>query len=82
VYASTQPGYDPHAVLDQVFADMKYAGMDGVELMHQALRHADAVERIRALVERHGLPVTGTSYSARCGTARATARSSTTWTAS
>jgi sugar phosphate isomerase/epimerase len=64
VYASTQPGYDPTPVLDQVFADMKYAGMDGVELMHQALRHADAVERIRALVERHGLPVTGTSYSA------------------
>lgn len=64
VYASTQPGYDPTPVLDQVFADMKYAGMDGVELMERALRHADAVERIGALSARHALPVTGSSYGA------------------
>jgi sugar phosphate isomerase/epimerase len=64
VYASTQPGFDPTPVLDRVFADMKYAGMDGVELMHQALRHPDAVERIGELSRRHGLPVTGSSWGA------------------
>jgi sugar phosphate isomerase/epimerase len=64
VYASTQPDFDPTPVLDRVFADMKYAGMDGVELMERALRHPDVVERIGALSERHGLPVTGTSYGA------------------
>ncbi len=64
VYAASQPGYDPTPVLDQVFADMKYAGLDGVELMHEALRHADAVERIGGLMHKHSLPVIGSSYGA------------------
>jgi sugar phosphate isomerase/epimerase len=62
VYAANQPGYDPTPVLDQVFADMRYAGLDGVELMHQALRHADAVDRIGDLMRKHSLPVIGTSF--------------------
>ncbi|MHC4146203.1 MAG: sugar phosphate isomerase/epimerase family protein [Planctomycetota bacterium] len=63
VYAATQPNYDIYPVLDRIFADMHYAGLDGIELMHTALRHPDAVERIAALSDRHNLPVIGTSFS-------------------
>jgi sugar phosphate isomerase/epimerase len=62
VYAATQPGYDVYPILDRIFADMKYAGMDGIELMHTALRPDDAVERIAELKEEHGLAVIGTSF--------------------
>jgi sugar phosphate isomerase/epimerase len=62
VYAATQPNYDIYPVLDQIFADMSYAGLDGIELMHTALRYPDAVERIGALSQEHALPVIGTSF--------------------
>jgi sugar phosphate isomerase/epimerase len=62
VYAATQPNYDITPVLPAIFADMKYAGLDGIELMHTALRPKDAVERIGELSRRHGLPVIGTSF--------------------
>jgi len=62
VYAATQPNYDIYPVLDQIFADMSYAGLDGIELMHTALRYPDAVERIAALSNEHNLPVIGTSF--------------------
>ena len=62
VYAATQPGYDITPVLDGIFADMSYAGMEGIELMHTALRPDDAVQRIAALSEKHKLPVIGTSF--------------------
>ncbi len=62
VYAATQPGHDITPILPQIFADMKYAGMEGIELMHTALRPDDAVERIAALAEEHALPVIGTSF--------------------
>ncbi len=62
VYASTQPGYDPTPVLETVFADVSAAGLDCVELMHHALRHDDAVERIGGLIQKHRLPVIGTSF--------------------
>jgi sugar phosphate isomerase/epimerase len=63
VYAAPQPGYDPTPVLSEAFADLKYAELDGVELMHQCLRHPDAVERIGDLAQEHSLPVIGSSYS-------------------
>jgi len=63
VYAATQPNYDIYPVLDQIFADMSYAGLDGIELMHTALRYPDAVERIKGLSNEHNLPVIGTSFS-------------------
>lgn len=63
VYAATQPQYDITPVLEQIFDDMSYAGMDGIELMHTALRPDDAVERIGALAEKYRLPVIGTSFS-------------------
>ena len=62
VYAATQPNNDIYPVLDQIFADMSYAGLDGIELMHTALRYPDAVERIAALSNEHNLPVIGTSF--------------------
>lgn len=62
VYAATQPKYDIYPVLDQIFADMSYAGLDGIELMHTTLRYPDAVERIRTLSDKYALPVIGTSF--------------------
>lgn len=62
VYAATQPKYDITPILDRIFADMRYAGMEGIELMHTALRPDDAVERISVLSEKHKLPVIGTSF--------------------
>ena len=62
VYAATQPHHDITPILDGIFADMKYAGMDGIELMHTALRPDDAVDRIGQLAEKHDLPVIGTSF--------------------
>ena len=62
VYAATQPNYDIYPVLDQIFADMSYAGLDGIELMHTALRYPDAVGRIAVLSNEHNLPVIGTSF--------------------
>jgi sugar phosphate isomerase/epimerase len=62
VYAATQPNYDITPVLPGIFADMSYAGLDGIELMHTALRPADAVERIGELSRKHRLPIIGTSF--------------------
>jgi sugar phosphate isomerase/epimerase len=62
VYAATQPKYDIYPILDGIFADMSYAGLDGIELMHTALQYPDAVERIHALSNRYALPVIGTSF--------------------
>ncbi|HPA20264.1 MAG TPA: sugar phosphate isomerase/epimerase [Verrucomicrobiae bacterium] len=62
VYAAKLPGNDVTPALEQIFADMAYAGLDGIELMATALRPDDAVARIRALSEKHGLPVIGASF--------------------
>ena len=63
VYAATQPGYDLTPVLSQIFADLSAAGLDGIELMHTALRPDDAIERIGALSRQHKLPLIGSSFS-------------------
>ena len=62
VYAATQPNYDLTPVLPQIFADFRYAGVDGIELMHTALKPDDAVARIGELSAKHALPVIGTSF--------------------
>jgi len=62
VYAAKQPEYDIYPILDTIFSDMSWAGLDGIELMHTALRPDDAVERITELSEQHALPVIGTSF--------------------
>jgi len=62
VYAATQPKYDIYPILDQIFDDMSYAGIEGIELMHTALHPDGAVERIAELSKKHRLPVIGTSF--------------------
>ena len=62
VYAAKQPQYDITPILDTIFADMSYAGMGGIELMHTALRLDNAEARIRELSKRHRLPVIGASF--------------------
>lgn len=63
IYASRfPPDWDSTPVLDQVFSDFKYAGIEGVELMEVNLRRADAVSNLGALMEKYALPVTGSSY--------------------
>lgn len=63
VYASRYPpNWDCTPILDTVFSDLKYAGLQGVELMEVILRREGAVPRLQELIHKHALPVTGTSY--------------------
>ena len=65
VYASKYPpDWDCTPIIDQVFSDLTFAGVDGVELMHTNLRHANAVEVLGDLVEKYELPIFGSSYGA------------------
>src|SRR5689334_20699711 len=46
VYASRYPpDWDCTPIMDVVFSDLKYAGLQGVEIMEIHLRRKDAVER-------------------------------------
>lgn len=63
IYASKfPPDWDCTPVLDTVFSDLSYAGMEGVEIMEGQLRHDDSVERLKVLIEKYKLPVSGSSY--------------------
>lgn len=63
VYASKYPpDWDAYPDIETVFTDMNYAGLDGVELMESVLRHDDAVEKLKGLIKKYNLPVSGTSY--------------------
>jgi sugar phosphate isomerase/epimerase len=62
VSAAKQPGYDITPILPSIFADLEAAGIEGIELMHTALRPKDAVERIGELSRRHRVAVIGTSF--------------------
>jgi len=64
IYAAKLPEYDISPVLDKIFQDVKYAGFDGVELMHQPLRDHNTTLIIREERDRYDLPVIGTSYGA------------------
>ncbi len=64
VYAATQPHNEITPVLEPIFDDMSYAGMDAIELMDNALRPDDAVTHIQELSQKYHLPVLGTSYGA------------------
>src|SRR5687768_13372681 len=64
VYASRYPpDWDCTPILEQVFSDFKYAGIEGVEMMDSNLRHTDIVPRVKELIDKYKVPVTGTSYS-------------------
>lgn len=63
VYASRYPpNWDCTPILDEAFSELKYAGLEGVELMEVLLRHNHAVPRLNELRQKYTLPVTGTSY--------------------
>ena len=72
VYAAKLPNYDITPILPQIFADMKYAGIEAIELIHTALRPKDAVERIGELSKTIGLPVLGASFGGAMWTAPST----------
>jgi sugar phosphate isomerase/epimerase len=62
VYAAPIPGYDYTPVLEDIFKDLSYAGIEALELMEKPLRHTDAVSRIGELSAKYKLPIIGTSY--------------------
>jgi len=62
VYAAHMPEYDYTPLLEQIFSDLSYAGIEAFELMHNVLRHTDAVERIAGLSAKYSLPILGTSF--------------------
>jgi sugar phosphate isomerase/epimerase len=63
IYASKfPPNWDSTPVLEKVFSDFKYAGIEGVEIMEVNLRHPDVISNIGSLIAKYNLPVTGTSY--------------------
>ncbi|WP_148289527.1 sugar phosphate isomerase/epimerase family protein [Fibrella aestuarina] len=61
VFSSELPNYDCFPVIDQVFADISYAGFEAVELMHVALEHPDSVAKIGDLIGRTGVSLMGAS---------------------
>src|SRR5579863_7201571 len=65
VYASKYPpDWDATRDLEQIFSDLRHAGLEGVEVMEVMLRHEDAVEHLTRLSSQYNLPVTGASYGA------------------
>ncbi len=61
-YAAQQPDCDIRPVLEDIFADLKTAGFDGVELMHTALQTEQDLQRAAELSARYELPVIGASF--------------------
>jgi len=65
VYASAfPPTWNSTPVLDTIFSDLSYAGIDGVELMEINLTVDNAVSRLNELISKYNFPVSGTSYNA------------------
>jgi len=62
VYAAKQENYDIYPIIEQIFSDMNYAGLDGIELMHTVFRHDGAIEKISKLSQKYALPVIGSSF--------------------
>src|SRR5512133_108534 len=51
VYASKfPPNWDCTPILDEVFTDLKYADLEGVELMESILRNDGSVSRLKELI--------------------------------
>ncbi len=61
-YAARQPDYDIRPVLQGIFADLKAAGFDGIELMHTALQTEADLQRAAELSADYELPVIGASF--------------------
>jgi hypothetical protein len=69
VYAARRSNNDIYEILDQIFADMRAAGLDAIELMHTALEPEDAVARIGELSKRR---CSARLSAPTCGIARST----------
>lgn len=65
VYASKQAKYDVSPILEQIFSDMAYAGLDAVETMEQPLRSAIYTKQIAEFIEKYKIGLIGTSYGAQ-----------------
>jgi len=63
VYAAKQPGYDVSPILSQIFSDVAYAGLDGVETMENPLRSPVYTKQIKELIDQYKIKLIGTSYS-------------------
>jgi len=62
VYAAKLENYDVYPILEQIFSDMSYAGLGGIELIYSVFQHDDAVEKIKKLSQKYSLPVIGVSF--------------------
>ena len=63
VYASAfPPHWDSTPVLEKMFSDLSYAGIDGVELMEVNLKNEQGVSKLKEMISKYDLPVSGTSY--------------------
>jgi sugar phosphate isomerase/epimerase len=64
VYAAPLPDHDYTPILEQIFSDFKYAGIEEFELMDNVLLHEGAVDRIGELSHKYSLPILGSSFGA------------------
>ncbi len=64
LYAKFRPNYDITAILEDIFSDFRYAGMDGIELIYTVIQKPETVERVAALSSKYKLPIIGMSYQA------------------
>ena len=64
IYTASLGDHDITPILETIFQDMIYAGMDGIEMMEQPLRSHQVTLQIQDLVNKYGLPVIGTTYEA------------------
>ncbi|WP_009035357.1 sugar phosphate isomerase/epimerase family protein [Indibacter alkaliphilus] len=63
MYASQfPPDWDSTPILDRIFSDFKYAGLDGIEIMDANLRNEGIVPKLRRLIGEYGIPVIGASF--------------------
>jgi sugar phosphate isomerase/epimerase len=62
VYAATLSDRDISPILSQIFADVAYAGFDGLETMEHPLRSVPYTRQIKELIEQHNIRLIGTSY--------------------
>jgi sugar phosphate isomerase/epimerase len=64
VYQAPRKDRDTYPILEEIFADMSYAGLDGIEIGGYA-RHEDMVDRVGELSRKYSLPVVGAPWGAK-----------------
>ena len=63
IYASKfPPTWDATPILEDVFSDLSYARVDGLEIMGGQLRPYNCLQRIKELIKKYKLLVSGSSY--------------------